>query len=151
MDKNRGRQKGEEECSIYICILCVVCEEYYTHFPLLHLQRAGYILKASFHTYDNPMHAYLDVSGPELKCCKEPQSISPCTNSCDTTLDYCFREFSAGSVNIYTPFVQCLSDPETSGLLEDTDYIDYSTPPLTADGTLTPISMTLRGDSWNVG
>ena len=98
------------------------------------------------------MHAYVDLIGLKLKCCKEPPSMPPCTHPCNTTLDYCFRTISTESINIHNPLSDCLSPgPETSGLLEDTDYIDYSTPPLTADGTPTPTSMRLRGDSWNVG
>ena len=129
-----------------------MCEECYNHFSLLLLQRAGYVLEAVFNTYENPMHAYVDLSKLILKCCKKMPPMFPCTASCDTTLDYCFREFNASSVSIYNPLSDCLSPgPETSGLLEDTDYIDYSTPPLTADGTPTLTSMTLRVDSWNVG
>ena len=120
-------------------------------FLLLPLQSAGYVLKAFFHTYENPLHAYVDLLQIKLKCCKGPPPEPPCTHSCDTTLDYCFREVNTGSININTPFVDCLSPPETSGLLEDTDYIDYSTPPLTAGGNSTPTSMTQRGDTWNVG
>ena len=120
-------------------------------FLLLPLQSAGYVLKAFFHTYENPLHAYVDLLQIKLKCCKGPPPEPPCTHSCDTTLDYCFREFSARSVNVYTPFVDCLSPPETSGLLEDTDYIDYSTPPLTAGGIPTPITITQRRDTWHVG
>ena len=120
-------------------------------FLLLPLQSAGYVLKAFFHTYENPLHAYVDFSQIKLKCCKVPPPEPPCNYSCDTTLDYCFRKFNAGSVNIHAPFVGCLSPPETSGLLEDTDYIDYSTPPLTAGGILIPTSMTQRGDTWHVG
>ena len=98
------------------------------------------------------MHAYVDLIGVKLKCCKEPPPMPPCIHPCNTTLDYCFRTISTRSININDPLSDCLSPgPETSGLLEDTDYIDYSTPPLTADGTPTPTSMTLRGDSWNVG
>ena len=98
------------------------------------------------------MHAYVDFIDLKLKCCKEPPSVPPCTHSCNTTLEYCFREYSIDSININNPFVDCLSPgPKSSGLLEDIDYIDYSTPPLTADGTPTPTSMTLRGDTWNVG
>ena len=120
-------------------------------FLFLPLQSAGYVLTAFFHTYENPLHAYVALYHPKLKCCKGPPPQPPCTHSCDTRLDYCFREFSAGSVNVHTPFVDCLSPPETSGLLEDTDYIDYSTPPLTAGGIPTPTSITQRGDTWHVG
>ena len=110
------------------------------------------MLVALFHTYENPMHAYVDLISLKLKCCKEPPTMPPCTRSCNTTLDYCFRILIPGSINLHNPLSDCLSPgPETSGLLEDTDYIDYSTPPLTANGAPTPTSMTLRGDTWNVG
>ena len=122
-------------------------------FLFLPLQSAGYVLTAFFHTYENPMHAYVvDILHFKLKCCKEPPTMPPCTHSCDTTLDYCFGKFTVDSIRIYSRLSDCLSPgPESSGLLEDTDYIDYSTPPLTAGSNPTPTSMTVRGDTWNVG
>ena len=108
------------------------------------------MLTAFFHSYKNTLHAYADIQQVKLKCCEGPPPMPPCNHSCDTTLNYCFREFSTKSVNLSKPLEDCVNDHETSGLLEDTDYIDYAIPPRTADGNFTAISMKLRGDTWHV-
>ena len=108
---------------------------------------------AHFHTYENTLRAYINLTDASVRCCADPTTGPPaCTVPCNTTLDYCFKEFGTfNSVYNMDILSDCLGDPQTSQQLGHTDFINFSSPPLTAAGTTTPTSITLRGDSWPVG
>ena len=118
------------------------------------MQRAGFLLVAHFHTYENTLHAYRSTTPANGRCCSAPDMSPPnCTAPCATILQYCFKEY--GTNNSFSDdyiLGDCLGRGVISGILEnDTDYIDYSSPPLTDTDKDTPTTISLRKGIWPVG
>ena len=117
------------------------------------MQRAGFLLVAHFHTYENTLHAYRSTTPANGgRCCSAPDMSPPdCTAPCATILQYCFKEYGTNNSfsDDYT-LGDCLGISGSSGILEnDTDYIDFSSPPLTDTGPATDTSISLAGDRTN--
>ena len=111
------------------------------------LQGARFKLLADFVTYNNSLHAYWNPESGNGTCC-DGRYFPNCSDPCSTLLRYCFKNY--GTDNNISNNENIISDcliVSTSGLLEPTDYIDYSMPPLTVFNVTTPSSLVLLGDS----
>ena len=123
-------------------------------FLLLFLQRGSYLLVADFHTYNNSLHSFVNTSAsPFTSHCCDGRDAPDCTDPCNTVLNYCFKE--VGAVNSFANDSTVLRGCMTGGgslteLVERTDNIDFSKPPLSVSGAPTRRSLSNRGPLWPV-
>ena len=120
---------------------------------MYNLQNANFFLRANFLMYNNSLHAYWNAMTGKGSCCDGNDFPTNCSDPCKTSLRYCFKKYGTQNDiseddNISS---DCLGSIITSkSLLEPTDYIDYSKPPLTVFNRITSSSLVLRGNSWPV-
>ena len=115
------------------------------------LQRGSYLLVTRFHFYENSLHSFINTSASPFTahCCDGHN----CTGPCNTVLNYCFKE--VGTVNSFDDDSTILHDCVGSGrslteLVEPSDSIDFSDPPLSISGSPTWSSLSKRGNVWPV-
>ncbi|CAI8034463.1 hypothetical protein GBAR_LOCUS19394 [Geodia barretti] len=117
--------------------------------------RGSYLLVADFHTYNNSLHSFVNTSAsPFTTHCCDGRDAPDCTDPCNTVLNYCFKE--VGAVNSFANDSTVLRGCMTGGgslteLVERTDNIDFSKPPLSVSGAPTRRSLSNRGPLWPGG
>ena len=116
------------------------------------VQRARYLLTATFVTYNNSLHSYWNTESGTGSCCDGNDFPTNCTGPCNAVLMYCFRDYGTEDFTDDMGFINgCLEQTSSRLLKEPIDYIDYSMPPCTVfNKTTISVLKTDNDDPWPV-